>query len=382
MNIENMTMAQVEARLAEIRTAITAEDADIDALDAEVDALEARKQALIAETEKRNATIAKLNAGAGHVTETHEEETRMPNYNVDSPEYRTAWLKDLAQSSHINLGEMTPEEREAFTFTTANSGNVVPTVIQNRIVELVESNSPMYNDATKSGMAQGFAIPRHTQINQGDATTTNEGVANDDEQDTFDQLTLSGVEIKKHCVISRKMKFKSISAFEDWVVSHIAARIAVAKDAVIVSRLDNATYGIAAANVLTSQTYAEATIRAIFAKIRGNGVKKVYANSNTIWNGLAGIKIDGKLAFVPSAMENPLEVGRLFGAVVVEDNNLSDNVAYFGIPSKILANDYDELTMQASRDPKTFEDIIAGYSLFDAGLENPRSFVKATFTAG
>lgn len=383
MNIENMNMAQVEARLAEIRTAITAEDADIDALDAEVDALEARKQAIIAETEKRNATIAKLNAGAGNVTETHEnEETRMPNYNVDSPEYRNAWLKDLAQASHINLGEMTAEEREAFTFTTSNSGNVVPTVIANRIVELVESNSPMYNDATKSGMSQGFAIPRHTAINQGDATTTNEGVANDDEQDTFDQLTLSGVEIKKHCVISRKMKFKSISAFEDWVVSHIAARIAVAKDAVIVSRLDDATYGIAAANVLTSQTYAEATIRAIFAKIRGNGVKKVYANSNTIWNGLAGIKIDNKLAFVPSAMENPLEVGRLFGAVVVEDNNLSDNVAYFGIPSKILANDYDELTMQASRDPKTFEDIIAGYSLFDAGLENPKSFVKATFTAG
>ena len=33
----------------------------------------------------------------------------------------------------------------------------------------------------------------------------------------------------------------------------------------------------------------------------------------------------------------------------------------------------------AALDPKTFEDIIAGYSLFDAGIENPLGFVKVTF---
>jgi len=36
--------------------------------------------------------------------------------------------------------------------------------------------------------------------------------------------------------------------------------------------------------------------------------------------------------------------------------------------------------MQRNIDPKSFETIIAGYSLFDAGLENPLAFVKATFT--
>lgn len=383
MNIETMNMSQVEARLAEIKNLVSAEDADLDALEQEIDALEARKAAIIAATEKRNAIVSKISAGAGVVTETRtsEETTNMPKtYNASSAEYRSAWLKDIASKAHVNLGEMTTEEREAFTFTTQNTPNVVPTVIADRIVELVESRSPMYNDATKSGLAQGFGIPRHTGITQGDAAVTNEGVANDDESDTFDLLTLTGEEIKKHVVISRKMKFKSISAFEDYLVQHISARIAVAKESLIRTRLDAVATGIAAANVLTAQTYADATIRAIMSKLRGDGIVKVYANSTTIWTGLAGITTaDGKPAFIPSAMENPAEVGRIYGAVVVEDNNLVDNVAYVGKPLHLLANDYEDLLIQVSRDPKTFEDIIAGYSLFDAGLENPLSFVKATF---
>lgn len=379
-------MQQVEARMAEIKTMLNADDADLDALEQEIDALEARKASIIAATEKRNAIVSKISAGAGVVTETRtsEETTNMPKtYNASSPEYRTAWLKDIAKASGINFGEMNQEERAAFTFTTENTPGVVPTVIANRIVELVESSAPMYADATKSGVAQGFSIARHKAIAQGDAATTDEAVANDDEQDTFDLLPLVGVELKKHVTISRAMKFKSIDAFEAWIEKHIADRIAVAKEGVILSRLDNTTTGIAAANKITNQTYADATIRAIFAKIRGAGVKKVYANSVTIWTGLAGIATaDGKPAFVPSAMENPLEVGRIYGAIVVEDNNLSDNVAYFGIPSQIDANDYDELALQASVDPKTFAQTVAGYSLFDAGLENPLSFVKSTFTTG
>lgn len=101
-------------------------------------------------------------------------------------------------------------------------------------------------------------------------------------------------------------------------------------------------------------------------------------------NGLAGIKdANGRPLFLDSTVnDDPLVKGRIYGAIVKEDNNLADNVAYFGVPASILANDYDDLTMNHAMDPKSFEDIIAGYSLFDAGLENPKSFVKATFTPG
>ena len=308
-----------------------------------------------------------------------EQRTAVPG--VDSPEYRNAWLKNMASSLGINqFGEMTQEERTAFVHTTANTDDLVPTSIMNRIIELVDSEYPILNDATPSAMVQGFGIPRHKSIEQGDAASTSEGVANDDEEDDFDLLPLSGVEIKKHLDRSRKMKWQSISAFEDWIVTHIADRIGVAKEGIILSKLVDATYGIAAANIGTGVEASDANIRAWSAKIKGKGQRVVYANAYTIWNILAGINDGaGHKAFIPSPMADPITQGVMYGCIVKLDDNLADKVMLAGIPKKILANNFEELFIQRAIHPKTFVETIAGYSLFDAGLEDPRAFVKVTF---
>ena len=278
------------------------------------------------------------------------------------------------------FGELNENEQRAFTHTTANTGAVVPTVTMNRIIELVESEYPLYADAEKSAMTSGFQIPRHKAIAAGDAAATGEGAANADEQDTFDYLALAGVEIKKHIVISRKMKWQSIDAFEDWIVLHISERIGVAKEARILAQLDNATYGIDAANVMASVACDDEGIRSVLAKIKGQGEVRWYANQGTIWNKLAGVDTTaGDKAFIPNPMVDPVTQGRIYGGLVKKDNNIADNVAYVGIPRQILANNFEELFINHAMDPKTFEDIVAGYSLFDAGLENPLSFVKVTF---
>lgn len=265
--------------------------------------------------------------------------------------------------------------------TTGNSGALVPTEIQNRIIELVESMAPMYDDATQSSMDKGFGVPRHKAINAGDAAKTAEGAANADEEDEFDLLSLDGVEIKKHINITRKMSFTSIDAFEDWIVKHLAERIAVAKEARIRERLDDNTVGIAAGNVLTAQKYTDATIRSIFAKIKGMGAKAIYANNATIWNGLFGIKDgQGNNLFIPDATGDPVVQGRIYGALVKQDENIADNVAYIGVPSKILANDFIKLEIAEDVSASSFVKTIGGLSIFDAGLENPLSFVKVTFT--
>ena len=382
MTIKEMTMDQVNDRIKEIRTAIDAPDADLDALNAEIDELEARKAEIEANAEQRKALKDRV-ITTGAVVRTFNEEHQEESFNASSPEYRSAWLKNMAtRDGQRLLGELTEVEQRAFTFTTANTGAVVPTETLNRIVDLVQSMSPMYDDATKSGMTKGFGVPRHTGITAGDAAATNEGVANADEQDAFDLLAITGVEIKKHVVISRKMEWQSIDAFESWLTQHIAKRIAVAKETQILTRLDAVATGIAAANKLTAQTYAETTVRSILAKIKEVGTKVWYANSNTIYNGLAGIQ-DGndRPLFVPSTTDSdPLVQGRIYGGNVKVDENLADNVVYVGVPASILANDFETLFMQRNIDPKSFETIIAGYSLFDAGLENPLAFVKATFT--
>lgn len=378
-------LAEREKMLTDSQEAIDANDlklvekinASIEQLDAEFRTFieaEANKQALENETEMPEVII--------HNTNMEESNMEEKIYNASSVEYKNAWLKEMARNAkgEYLVGTLTPEESNAFTFTTGNTGAVVPTEIANRIVELVDSQAPLYADATKSGMTKGFGVPRHKSIDAGDAAVTNEGVANADEQDTFDLLPLDGVEIKKHVNITRKMEFQSIDAFEDWVVNHLAARIAVAKETKIIAALNDATYGIAAVNKLTSQTYADSTIRQIFSQIKGQGAKVVYANGSTIWNDLFGIQ-DGenRQLFVPTAMDDPTVQGRIYGAVVKQDDNIPDDTVYVGIPKAILANDFDALSTARDMDIKTWVTTISAYSLFDAGLENPLAFVKASF---
>ena len=188
-----MTIQEIEARLAAIAAAIESASAEqLDALNAEVDSLTAQRDALRAAEEQRAALRTRVASGAAGSTSAPVVPEARAQYGADSEEYRRAWLKNMATfraqdgTEHRLLGDMTAEEREAFTFTTANTTSVVPTVVLNRIVELVRSMSPLYDDASQSGMTQGFGVPRHTAISQGDAATTSEGVANDDETDTFD----------------------------------------------------------------------------------------------------------------------------------------------------------------------------------------------------
>ena len=375
----------LEKRMGEIKVEMENDDANIEALTAEVDAIEARKAELKKASEQRAALRTKIAAGqAGTPLRSFTDKAgEERSYDYASPEYRTAWLKNIAVRDGVKLfGEMDTEERAAFTFVTTNSAAVVPKDILDKIVELVESMAPIYDDATKSSMTHGFAIPRHKSIDAGDAKATGEGIANDDGKDTFDQLALDGHEIKKHIEITRKMKWESLDAFQSWIETHLAKRMAVAKEKHIITCLDAADTGIATGNVLTDKAYDDATIRSIFAMIKEAGAKCVYANNNTIWNGLFGITDANKRQlFIPDQTGDPIVQGRIYGATVKQDENLDDNVAYIGVPASILANNFEELFINHAIEPKTFKEIVSAYSLFDAGLENPLAFVKVTFTA-
>lgn len=384
--IENASKDTLEKRLDVLHQNSKEEGADFIAIRDEMKAIETRLAQL--DIEERQATRQQFNTGIDFATVVAgaPAEPDKKTYNASSPEYRSAWLKDMATVTDSKgnvqfsmFGEMTKEERAAFTFTTANTPNVVPTPIQNRIVELIEAEYPMLQDATHSAFTQGFGVPRHKNIIAGDATTTDEGVANVDEEDEFDLLELDGVEIKKHLELSRKMKFKSIDAFEDWIVRHLADRIGVAKEKVILSRLDSTTYGIASSNVKTALPYDDASVLALMAIIKGKGAKYIYANNNTIWTGLANIRDgEGRKIFVASSNDDFSE-GTIYGAKIRKNDNLADDVIYGGYTSKLLVNDYDELAMATDTDIKTWKQTYSAYSLFDAGLEDPKAMFKATF---
>lgn len=385
------TIDEIEAREAEIRQLITdsTNEEEVRALSAEIDELKAEREEL---RQAAEAAAAERREAAEH-GETIREEIVMNEertFTAASEEYRSAWLKNLAVVEGRRMfGDLTEVEERAYTHLTSNSSAVVPTAIMNRIVELVPSFAPIYADASKSSMTQGFGVPRHTAIAAGDAAATNEGVAPTDEQDTFDLLSIAGVEIKKVVKYSRKMKWQSIAAFEDWLISHIAKRIAVAKELQILTRLGSTSTGIASGNVITGTAlspvnYNDETIRTILAKIKETGSVVWYANQKTIYTALTAIKdtTERPLFLDNTVSDDPLVKGRIYGGVVKQDENLEDNVVYVGVPASILANDFEDLFIYSALEPGTAQTIVTGYSLFDAGLENPLAFVKVTFYPG
>ena len=399
-NKENYTThEEVEKRMKELQGLVErSNDAkEIEAYTEELGLLQER-DAELTDIEERKAAVRAIETGDRSATVT-ERGTAMPNnvlndYNYESPEYRSAWLKRMAvdKDGVSVFGELTEAEQRAFTFTTANTGAVGPKVTLDRIVDLVKSEAPMLEDAEISQMAEGFAIPVRKAIAAGDAAAVAEGSANDDEKDTFVLISMPGVDISKNATMTRRMKFQSIDSFESWLVSDISKRIFVAKEKVLITRLDggdplggstyNTDVAIAASNVQTDQPYTDAAIRNIMSLIDENGQVAVYANRKTVYNGFAGIQTgDGKKAFIESAMVDPTIKGIMYGAVVKVDANIPDDTAYFGVVGALKGNEYAPLEIFPTVEAKTANIIFTGTEVFDGGLENPKSFVKATFSS-
>ena len=399
-NKENYTThEEVEKRMKELQGLVErSNDAkEIEAYTEELGLLQER-DAELTDIEERKAAVRAIETGDRSATVT-ERGTAMPNnvlndYNYESPEYRSAWLKRMAvdKDGVSVFGELTEAEQRAFTFTTANTGAVGPKVTLDRIVDLVKAEAPMLEDAEISQMAEGFAIPVRKAIAAGDAAAVAEGSANDDEKDTFVLISMPGVDISKNATMTRRMKFQSIDSFESWLVSDISKRIFVAKEKVLITRLDggdplggstyNTDVAIAASNVLTDQPYTDAAIRNIMSLIDENGQVAVYANRKTVYNGFAGIQTgDGKKAFIESAMVDPTIKGIMYGAVVKVDANIPDDTAYFGVVGALKGNEYAPLEIFPTVEAKTANIIFTGTEVFDGGLENPKSFVKATFSS-
>lgn len=401
--IANMSLEEVTARLAaidtEVRSISEAETPEegaaekVEALTMETEELQARQKDL-EEIAKRKEAVKSIEDGTleTRTIETGGTNTMAEVYTANSPEYRSAWLKNMAinaRGEHM-FGELSEVEQRAFTFTTENSGSVVPTELQNRIIDRVKSEAPMYEDAAKSAITKGFAIPVRTNIAAGDAGVVAEGAAAADEQDTFTQIELSGVEIAKTATLTRKMQFQSIDAFEDWLVGDISKRILVAKERVLIARLNKmapatgvaivSEVAIAADNVLPTETYSDESIRKIMGQIDEAGQVVVYANRKTIFNGLAGITDEaGHKAFIPSPMSDPIVAGTLYGAQVKPDPNLNDDDAYFIVKGALKANSFAPLEVFATKEAKTANTIYTGTEIFDGGLENPLAAVQVTF---
>lgn len=377
-----MRLKEIETRLAELRDELEQDDANLEEINVEIDNLIEERANLVQQEEKQqrakeiNTVLNESKLVRSFVPETEKV------YDESSPEYRNAFYKQLAKKEDAMgnvvplFGEMTDEEKRAFTFTTQNTPILLPTSTKNMILELVESSNAILADLDINRFLAPYKVPRHIEIVAGDAQQMAEDAVPEGEEDKFDAVELIGVDFKKGIEVTANMKMQSISAFENWIVKHIIARLNHAANQYVYEQIDK---GLADENKITTEAGVTANdLLTALSKVRGGNVK-IYTGRKVIFTDLATIKDGQDRQIFYHEASNPLERGVIHGAVVKEDSSLPENVMYIGAPETIEANMFEEPNVVAmpQKGRMTWYD---GFMKFDAALLDPKGFVKVTIT--
>ena len=381
-----MTIDEINARMAEIRTEMDQEGADLEALETEVRNLNAQKEELrkaAEEAEKRRQAIADGTAPVTVIETHHKEEGRKMTYTNESPEYRSGLLKDL-------LGqELTAEERNAINFVatttdaTYGSGNVLPRQMLNTIWDLIEDQHSILGDITMYRTGTILEIAKRTEISQGDAKTVNENAANDDEVNTFAKVTLSGKDFSKHVNISYAMAKMSIDAFEAFLTNEIAERMGAALAADVVAQIKTDYYSTGnAVTTANEKKIVWADLAGALALLKNaKGGVVVYGQRATIYNYLVGMAdTTGRPIYQPNAQAGA--EGTLIGYPVKVEEAVDANKLLIGYPQQVVGNMIQDVMVEADRDIKKHVITYAGYARFECKLMAPKAFALLTVDQG
>ena len=226
-DIKALDIAGVEARIAEIRTEMEAEGADIAALDSEADALKERREAIKAEAEQRAALAAKVAAGEGAPVQNFDklEDNKMPEnrFAIDTVEYRDAWVKAL-----INR-DMSAEERAALT----SAGAVIPTMTVNEVWDRLVRDAELLGKVDVSSFPNYVRFPVATTNNA--ATAQAIGTTISESSDVIGYVDLIPNEYVKLLTVGADIDHMAIDAVHTWIVNNLTGQIRDAINADIVN---------------------------------------------------------------------------------------------------------------------------------------------------
>lgn len=372
-----MTMEQLmEARRAvqeELRTDTETDYTDI------VDAIEKREAALVARNELRNR-VAKGLEGINPRPAAKQSEIE-PSYSVDSPEYRSGWLKMMSNQED----DMTREERNAVSYVatttdaTYGAKNLIPTTLLNMIWDMIDEQHSVLGDITLYRTGTILEIAKRTGISQGDAKSVNENAANDDEINTYTTVKLTGKDFSKHVNISYAMAKMAISAFEPFLAREIADRLGAALAADVMSEIT--TNYDSTNNAVTTEEDDEIAYKDVAAAMatlkNAMGQCVVYATRQTIYKHLVGmVDTTGRPIFQPNAQAG--QEGVLIGCPVKVEDAVDDDVLVIGYPKNVVGNMIQDIMVESDKDIKKHVITYAGYARFEAKLIAPKSFATLT----
>lgn len=376
MDLKKLTSEQLEQRKSHILEELDKPEADLDGLESEVRAIKGEleeRRAAHGRAEELRRLVAN---GGGEVIRTFEEPGPAKTYDAGSKEYRTAFFKNL-----LDL-EMDREERAAFVHMTTNTAAVLPTTTLNTIWDLISTQHSIMGDVTIYRTGTILEVVKHTEIVQGDAAVVAENTANNDEQNTFVRVTLSGKDFSKHVDISYAMERMSIDALEAYLTNEIASRIGAAMAADVVAQIGT---DMDSGNKLTSAAAGEigfSELAALFGALERADNIVVYARRAAIYGYLVGmVDTAGRPIFQTTAQQGA--AGTILGAQIKVEDAVPAGTFLIGDPSKVVYNMVQDIMIESAKDIKKHVTTYSGYARGEGVLVAPKAFAQLTVqTAG
>ena len=365
-------------RIDEINTRLSAIQGELDsatgealaALEQEVADLTAERQQIQNEAQTRQQLRANIAAGITPATIIEKEEKpEMENrtFTPASEEYRSAYLKNMLGRGE----EMSDAEKRAFTFLTSNTTAPLPTVMQNRIIDLIGEAHPLVADVYRLDSGTNISIPVAKSI-AADAGKTDEGAAAKELEIVFDNVDLSGNDFTANVTLSYKMVNMAIPAFEDYLVSQIAQRIG-SKLAEDIS--NNILDGIINAGNDFEDSFSYSIICQAFGALKRTGTVVAYGNRRTIYEQLVGMVDSQKRPIFQQAITAGV-AGTLLGCSIKIEDSLVDGALLIGDPKKYIQNVVAPVVIESAKDLKNHTIVYSGYTCQQGTLTDDKAFAR------
>ena len=370
MELNKMTVEELEARKSAIGAEIDNEGADLDALSEEIRSINEELETRKAEATKRAEIRKAVAEGEGEVVKTFTPEAREEKrmFGVDTKEYRDAWVKSIVKR------EMSEEERSALS----SAGAVIPTMTVNAIWDKLVKPAELLGKVDVSQFPNYVRFPKATTVNA--ATGQAVGGEISESSDVVGYVDLIPNEYVKLLTVGADIDSMAIDAIHDWIVKNItdSIRYAINKD-ILVGSGTNALKGITQ-SVNASATALPANItKASILKIMGS-LGSAY-QSGAVWVMTPEMFYENimSLTALNDYVINDGFSFRLFGHDVVlmsEALVSSKETIFYGDPNAYKVNIFKALEVKPFETATTTNIQWRGACLADGELLDTRAFVR------
>lgn len=296
-NLTEMSIEELEARKAELLTALDADGADIDAIDAEARAIKAEienRKAIEAQKAEIRAAVA---AGEGTVVKTIQKEERTVMTNA---EIRKSHEYNVAYANYIKTGN----DAECRALLTENVSGTVPVAeyVEGRVRTAWDREgitSRVRKTFMKGNVKIGYEISATGAIVHTEAANT----AVTEETLTLGIVTLVPESIKKWISISDEVYDLAGEEFLDYIYDELTYRIAKKLADEIIADIEAcgtaSTGSLPAVPKITATTVTLGLVAQALAQLSDEASNPVILMNKATWGEFKSVQANGNYGYDP-----------------------------------------------------------------------------------